>query len=279
MEGRLPRGMTGEMVEFDFREGGHYRMLLRYKEQQHIPGKTSADTDEVYVKLTRLIENELIVQSVTFESDDAKFAGDMKISWSFTSGDGGTLVEVRCDGAVPVSLSRPQRGVAIGIATGLGVTLAVLAMAALIGPLNGTHDSLYFRLQIFALSALVPTVALAVSIGRLAAHRFWTPQDIDGSGLASGTEKAKLLQALLQNTLEQLTLALPVYAVWSILAPMSLMAALPAAAALFLLGRVLFLWGYPRGAAGRSLGFALTFYPTLVLLVGAVILGLRVIIS
>lgn len=92
-----PEGMTGEMVEFDFREGGHYRMRLRYKEPQHTPGKTSADTDEVYVKITKLVANELIVQSVAFESDDARFAGEMKISWNFTPTEGRTLVEVRCE--------------------------------------------------------------------------------------------------------------------------------------------------------------------------------------
>jgi hypothetical protein len=32
---------------------------------------------------------------------------------------------------------------------------------------------------------------------------------------------------------------------------------------LFLLGRVLFIGGYRKGAGGRALGFGLTFYPTL----------------
>lgn len=118
-----PQGMTGEMVEFDFREGGHYRMRLRYREQQHTPGKTSADTDEVCVKLTKLIANELIVQSVAFESDDVQFAGEMKISWSFTPAEGGTLVEVRCED-VPEGI-RPEDHEA-----GLNSTLRNLAAFA-----------------------------------------------------------------------------------------------------------------------------------------------------
>jgi hypothetical protein len=43
---------------------------------------------------------------------------------------------------------------------------------------------------------------------------------------------------------------------------------LPAAAILFLIGRILFFLGYAEGAASRAFGFALTFYPTLMLLVG-----------
>jgi uncharacterized membrane protein YecN with MAPEG domain len=46
---------------------------------------------------------------------------------------------------------------------------------------------------------------------------------------------------------------------------------------LFFLGRVLFWQGYVRGAPARALGFALTFYPTvamLVVAVGHLVLGL-----
>ena len=45
------------------------------------------------------------------------------------------------------------------------------------------------------------------------------------------------------------------------------LAAIPAAAVLFTLGRILFAAGYRRGAPGRALGFALTFYSTVALAV------------
>jgi len=38
------------------------------------------------------------------------------------------------------------------------------------------------------------------------------------------------------------------------------------AAILFVFGRILFWRGYARGAPARALGFALTFYPTLAML-------------
>jgi hypothetical protein len=174
-----------------------------------------------------------------------------------------------------VTWSHPQRDVAFGMGIGLAVTLASLGVAVLLQPFGAMPGAMSSRLEVLALGALAPSLALAFSIARLAAHRFHTPQDLDGSGLTSGTERASLLQALLQNTLEQVALALPVYAAWALLAPTHLIAVLPVAALLFLFGRTLFFWGYARGAAGRALGFALTFYPTVVLLAGAIALGVR----
>ncbi len=36
-----PTGMTGTMLDFDFREGGSYRMRLTYMDPQQGQGKTS----------------------------------------------------------------------------------------------------------------------------------------------------------------------------------------------------------------------------------------------
>ena len=106
-----------------------------------------------------------------------------------------------------------------------------------------------------------------ISIGLLAKHRFFTPEDIDGSGLTQGTATANILQATLQNTLEQTVLAVLVHLSWATLRPVSWILAIPAAVALFLLGRVLFARGYRGGAPSRALGFALTFYPSMLMLV------------
>jgi uncharacterized membrane protein YecN with MAPEG domain len=48
--------------------------------------------------------------------------------------------------------------------------------------------------------------------------------------------------------------------------PRAFQAAVPVAAILFVIGRVLFWRGYAAGAPHRALGFALTFYPQLVML-------------
>ena len=170
-----------------------------------------------------------------------------------------------------MSLTTAQRGVMRGMAAGLAMSIVVLSLGAAVQPSSILLDKPFVRLQVAALASLAPTLALAVCIARLAAHRFRTPEDLDGSGLTSGTGKARILQALLQNTLEQLALALPVYAAWSLLGPPHRLNMVLAASALFFFGRLLFFWGYQRGASGRALGFAITFYPTVALLVGAMI--------
>lgn len=92
-----PTGMTAEMLDFDFREGGSYRMRLTYIEPQQGRGKTSDDSDEVEVRLVRLIDGERIEQAVTFESEDPAFSGVMRMTWMLRPARNGTLVSIRCE--------------------------------------------------------------------------------------------------------------------------------------------------------------------------------------
>jgi uncharacterized protein YndB with AHSA1/START domain len=99
-----PGGMTGTMLAFDFREGGSYRMRLTYKNASIAPGKTSDDSDEAEVRIDKLVLDRRIEQSVTFDSDDPKFSGLMRIIWMFTVVEDGTLVGVRCED-VPIGIT------------------------------------------------------------------------------------------------------------------------------------------------------------------------------
>lgn len=92
-----PRGMTGRMLAFAFREGGAYRMRFAYNEPRHMPGKTSEDADEVEVRFLKLVQDELIEQAVTFNSEDPAFSGEMRITWALEPVQSGTLVTVRCE--------------------------------------------------------------------------------------------------------------------------------------------------------------------------------------
>jgi hypothetical protein len=139
--------------------------------------------------------------------------------------------------------------------------------------------SLDLRLKLLAWSLLLPASMLVLCIGRLANHRFDTPEDIHGSGLTTGTERAKLLQAMLQNTLEQCLLALAIYLAGALLLPAQLLGAIPAAATLFLIGRLCFFIGYHKGAPGRAFGFGLTFYPTVIMLLALMIKGVSTALS
>lgn len=75
-----PSNMTGEMLHFDFREGGTYRMRLTYKDQQARQGKTLEASDEMEVRFTRLEPSHQIEQEVVFVSDDPVFAGTMHMA-------------------------------------------------------------------------------------------------------------------------------------------------------------------------------------------------------
>ena len=84
----------------------------------------------------------------------------------------------------------------------------------------------------------------------------------DQRGCDDRPDTAKLLQALIQNSLEQTTLAIAAYGAWLFARTEASAGTVVYCACLFSIGRVLFYLGYARGAAARALGFALTFYPT-----------------
>jgi hypothetical protein len=167
-----------------------------------------------------------------------------------------------------MALTVKQRGVLQGIIIGAAISIAVIAgtviaSPTLLAPQATAGERLAFALQADAFIGLW----LAISVGLLARHRFFSPEDIDGGGLSLGTETASILQATLQNTLEQTVLAVLVHLAWASLMPVSWLAVIPAAVVLFLSGRVLFVRGYRAGAPSRALGFALTFYPSVLMLI------------
>ena len=168
--------------------------------------------------------------------------------------------------------SPEQSGVARGMALALLVTVVGFLVAALGNwPQLAAAALLEGRALLLAKALLGPALVLMVSIGRLAAHRFHTPADINGSALTTGTDRARLLQALLQNTVEQTLLAALSYAAACLLLPAALLPMVAWASGLFVIGRLLFFAGYAKGAAHRAFGFALTFYPSVLLLLLALV--------
>ena len=171
-----------------------------------------------------------------------------------------------------MALTVKQRGVLKGITIGAAITVAVIVGAILAGPMVLSPEATIAERLSFALWADVfIALWLGISIALLARHRFFTPEDIDGGGLSRGSETANVLQSTLQNTLEQSVLAVLVHLAWSILMPASWISAIPAAVFLFLCGRVLFVRGYRGGAPSRAVGFALTYYPSVLMLILVVV--------
>jgi uncharacterized protein YndB with AHSA1/START domain len=95
-----PKGMKGQMHEFDAREGGGYRMSLTYLEPGHSQrGKTSAHTDIARVRFVEMIRDERIVEQVEFESKDPAFSAPMTLTWTLADDPRGTEVTVSCENA------------------------------------------------------------------------------------------------------------------------------------------------------------------------------------
>ena len=162
-----------------------------------------------------------------------------------------------------MQLTDKQRGVIRGaIPAALGI-VAALGCGAFLMPYRALPaDDPGARLAWALPWTLLPALTLMIAIMRVANYRFASPQDIDGSGLSSGTPAIKILRAVLQNTLEQALLAIVAYSIWSVTMPLRWLGVIPAAAMLFVIGRILFTVGYARGAVGRATGFGLTAYPT-----------------
>lgn len=164
-----------------------------------------------------------------------------------------------------MTLSDEQRGVLGGMVSGLAVTVGALGAALAVPPMRAlTLSPVFSRLDFWSGWVLPVLLTLLLAIGMLAHHRFFSAKDIDAS-LGTGSARARMLQAVLQNTLEQTVLWLVVTLIWSIRMPVPTLGVVPVSVILFVLGRALFLHGYAGGAGKRALGFALTFYPSVLM--------------
>jgi uncharacterized protein YndB with AHSA1/START domain len=104
---RVPDNMTGHVHVFEAREGGTFRMSLTYKDAEQSPGgKTSEGTDTFQGRFMELVPDEKIVELIEFESQDPIFAGEMKVTTSFTDTAEGTDITVLCEG-IPAGV-RPE---------------------------------------------------------------------------------------------------------------------------------------------------------------------------
>ena len=166
-----------------------------------------------------------------------------------------------------MSLLPEGRGIAVYISLGWLVTILIIFGFALLNPLQINSSSLQQQLALTAKCLLVCIFWLIVSIGRLAKLRFFSREDIEGSGLTLGSEQAHILQAILTNTCEQTLLACLVYLAWTLCMPVALSGALVGAATLFFCGRAFFTYNYAYGAVSRAFGFAITFYPSILLFI------------
>lgn len=106
---------------------------------------------------------------------------------------------------------------------------------------------------------VAPGLVLAAMIGRLAQRRFFDDATIDGDAFAPGSAAA-IDQRVLSNTAEQALLAL---LLWPFVAATLGGAVVIAMGLGFAAARLLFWIGCHRSLRLRALGFAASFYPTI----------------
>ncbi|MEU1540864.1 SRPBCC domain-containing protein [Actinacidiphila glaucinigra] len=94
---RVPDGMSGHVHAFEAREGGHFRVSLTYDGQQG-EGKSGAHTDTYHGHFARLVPDELVIEVIEFETEDAALHGTMTMTTSLTAVDGGTDIVVVHEG-------------------------------------------------------------------------------------------------------------------------------------------------------------------------------------
>lgn len=93
---RPPKGMRAEILAFDAREGGSFRMAFIY-EDAGSHGKTSDNADVFEGRFAELVPDRRVVELIQFESDDPAFAGTMRIVTTLEPVDGNTRVTVSCE--------------------------------------------------------------------------------------------------------------------------------------------------------------------------------------
>jgi MAPEG family protein len=147
------------------------------------------------------------------------------------------------------------------------------------GAVAATAFSAAFFIVVFRLSAIGPTprgidtswrlayalkcevfaaLCLLAGVGRIANRRFFTAEAIAGGAEPS----IEIDQRYLQNTMEQLVLAIVAHLALVLVVPDDSIRAVAILVMLFVIGRATFWIGYHVSGPARAFGFATTFYPT-----------------
>lgn len=88
----VPDGMTSTVHFFEGREGGTFRISLRYDSPTGT-GKTDLQTDTFHGRFIELVPDRKVVQVVEFESDDPSMAGEQTITYALERAGDGTELE------------------------------------------------------------------------------------------------------------------------------------------------------------------------------------------
>jgi uncharacterized protein YndB with AHSA1/START domain len=87
----VPDGMTSHVHEFDTREGGKFRISLRYDTADGV-GKSSAHTDTYHGHFVSLVPDQQVVETMEFETDDPAMQGAMTATFTLSAEGAGTTI-------------------------------------------------------------------------------------------------------------------------------------------------------------------------------------------
>ena len=115
-----------------------------------------------------------------------------------------------------------------------------------------------FRLTYALKCEVFAAPCLLAGVGAIANRRFFIPDAIGGGPSPS----IEIEQRYVENTLEQLLLAMVAHLVLVVVVPDDSIRAVAILVMLFVIGRATFWLGYHISGPARAFGFATTFYPT-----------------
>lgn len=112
----FPDGMSIQVHGFQPWVGGTFRISLTYEGKLGI-GKTSGRTDTYRGRFVDLVADEQVVEVLEFETSDPSLQGEMTITFTLTSVEGGTeLLAVHGDVPPGISPVDNERGWSMALA-------------------------------------------------------------------------------------------------------------------------------------------------------------------
>ena len=99
---QAPGAMTASVHAFDARVGGGYEMSVYYPATEQVNrGKTTAHEDRYTARFVELTPPRKIVETITFDSADPAFSGEMTLAVTLEERDGATEVTLVFEGLPP----------------------------------------------------------------------------------------------------------------------------------------------------------------------------------
>jgi hypothetical protein len=158
-------------------------------------------------------------------------------------------------------MSKDQKAVVAGALSAVLFSVAFVEIAFRMTDFGLTPPGgidIPFRLEYVSKCETFAALSLLAGIGKIANRRFFTPEAIGGNAAAP----VEIDRRYLQNTLEQLTLAIIAHVALVLVVPADSIRIVAILVLLFLIGRATFWIGYHISGPARAFGFATTFYPT-----------------